>query len=75
MLLDGDRLIVSVSGFMYCLDPLYGQLVWKNPLTCKRMGVTCLTSLPGLPGPDHVLMAQVAQLAQAAAAPASATAP
>ena len=75
LLLDGDRLIVSVSGFMYCLDPLYGQLAWKNPLTGKGMGVTCLTSLRGLPGTDHVLMAQVAQQAQAAAATASATAP
>lgn len=72
LLLDGDRLVVSVNGFMFCLDPLYGQLVWENPLKGKGMGVTCLTSLRGLPGTDHVLTAQVAQRAQAAAA---ATAP
>ncbi len=71
LLLDGDRLIVSVSGFMFCLEPLYGQLVWENPLKGKGMGVTCLTSLRGLPGTDHMLMAHAAQQAQAAAAAAA----
>ena len=75
LLLDGDRLIVSVSGFMYCLDPLYGQQVWKNPLTGKGVGVTCLTSLRGLPGTDHMLMAHAAQQAQAAAAAVAGVAP
>jgi outer membrane protein assembly factor BamB len=32
LLLDGDRLIVSTNGYIYCLDPLTGQTLWHNPL-------------------------------------------
>jgi len=31
-LLDGDRLIASTNGYIYCLDPLTGQLLWHNPM-------------------------------------------
>ena len=33
LLLDGDRLIVSTNGYMYCLDPLTGKVRWHNPLS------------------------------------------
>jgi len=26
-----DRLIVSTNGYIYCLDPLTGQILWNNP--------------------------------------------
>ena len=45
MLLDGDRLIVAVMGYVYCLDPLFGQEVWRNPLTGKGVGVTSIASI------------------------------
>jgi outer membrane protein assembly factor BamB len=32
MLLDGDRLIVSSDGYIYCLEPLTGKIRWHNPL-------------------------------------------
>jgi outer membrane protein assembly factor BamB len=37
LLLDGDRLIVSTGGYMFCLDPLTGESRWSNPLTGYRM--------------------------------------
>ncbi|MGI9014165.1 MAG: PQQ-binding-like beta-propeller repeat protein [Phycisphaerales bacterium] len=44
MLLDGDRLIVSVSGYTYCLDPIFGQEVWRNPLKGFGTGTPCIAS-------------------------------
>lgn len=69
VMLDGDRLIVSANGYMYCLDPLFGQTVWSNPLRGLGTGAPCLTSMRGqntanaLPG-----MAQSHRHHQAAAA-------
>jgi hypothetical protein len=48
LLLDGDRLIVSTDGYMYCLDPLTGRIRWHNPLTGYGMGApAALTSVRG----------------------------
>jgi outer membrane protein assembly factor BamB len=71
ILVDGDRLIVSVNGYMYCLDPIFGQEVWSNPLPGMGTGVPCLASAngtaPGATG-QFAAMAVSAQKAQAAAA-------
>lgn len=69
VLLDGDRLIVAVSGYVWCLDPVYGQVVWENLLKGKGSGVTSLASVNGA-----ALSAQAAAVIaqqQAAAAAAS----
>lgn len=47
LLLDGDRLIVSVQGYTYCLDPLTGAQLWYNPLTGMGVGTPCLASARG----------------------------
>ena len=47
VLLDGDRLIVGIYGYIYCLDPIYGQVVWENLLKGKGVGVTGLASVSG----------------------------
>src|SRR4051794_11771018 len=47
VLLDGDRLIVSVMGYTYCLVPLTGQVLWFNELPGMGMGVASLASLRG----------------------------
>ena len=47
VLLDGDRLIASVQGYTYCLDPLTGQQVWMNPLKGFGLGVSCIASVNG----------------------------
>jgi outer membrane protein assembly factor BamB len=47
VLLDGDRLIVSVMGYTYCLDPLTGEQLWFNELAGMGMGVASIASVWG----------------------------
>src|SRR3954449_2888081 len=47
LLLDGDRLIASSNGYMYCLDPYTGDILWHNPMTGFGYGVTSLASVRG----------------------------
>lgn len=70
LLLDGDRLIASVNGYTYCLEPLFGQQVWFNPLKGLGVGVPSLTSVRGMAGGSGAGAA--AAQAQAAAAAAAA---
>ena len=71
LLLDGDRLIASVNGYMYCLDPLYGQFVWENPLKGLGTGVTSLATIRGSSGSAEA--AAIIAQQQAAAAAGAAT--
>ncbi|MEE3002305.1 MAG: PQQ-binding-like beta-propeller repeat protein [Planctomycetota bacterium] len=65
LLVDGDRLIVSFNGYTYCLDPVTGAEVWKNPLTGKGIGVPILASLRG--GSTNSTVAEKAEMDAAAA--------
>ncbi|MBC8201187.1 MAG: PQQ-binding-like beta-propeller repeat protein [Planctomycetes bacterium] len=47
ILVDGDRVIVSVQGYTYCLEPTTGALVWENELKGHGTGITCLASIRG----------------------------
>ena len=47
VLLDGDRLIVSIMGYTYCLVPLTGQALWFNELPGMGTGVASLASVRG----------------------------
>jgi hypothetical protein len=47
VLLDGDRLIVSVQGYTYCLAALTGKQLWYNALDGMGIGVPCLASIRG----------------------------
>jgi hypothetical protein len=38
LLLDGDRLIVSTNGYIYCLNPLTGAILWNNEMSGYGMG-------------------------------------
>jgi outer membrane protein assembly factor BamB len=67
ILIDGDRIIVSVHGYTYCLEPTTGSLVWENELKGYGMGITAIASVRGRA--DSGVAAQLAQ--QAAAAKAS----
>ena len=58
LLLDGDRLIVSTNGYLYCLDPQNGKIAWKNPLTGYGTGIAHLVSTRGQSG--QVALNQVA---------------
>ena len=70
VLLDGDRLIVSVHGYMYCLDPITGRQLWYNPLKGFGTGIPSLTSIHGNSGSAAAaaLIASQQQAATGAAA-------
>jgi len=68
LLLDGDRLIASVQGYTYCLDPLFGQQVWSNEMKGFGTGTTSLVSMNGTSGSSAAAAAVQAQQAAAAAA-------
>lgn len=48
VLLDDDRLIVSVVGYTYCLDARTGKELWFNRLEGLGSGVASLASLRGI---------------------------
>ena len=58
LLLDGDRLIVSANGYIYCLDALTGRPLWKNPLSGYGTGATSLASVRGGSASEDVLRFQ-----------------
>jgi outer membrane protein assembly factor BamB len=66
LLLDGERLIVSVNGYMYCLDPATGEQLWYNETKGFGTGVASIASVRGHSSAEVMAMAQ--QIAQAAAA-------
>ena len=44
LLLDDTRLIVSVNGYTYCLDPRTGEQRWYNELKGFGSGVTSIAT-------------------------------
>jgi outer membrane protein assembly factor BamB len=69
LLLDGDRLIVSTNGYIYCLDPLTGQILWNNPL--RGCGAGAPTALVSVRGQSSQTLTEQAAAATASAAAAS----
>ena len=69
LLLDGDRLIVSTGGYIFCLDPLTGKLLWNNPLS--GYGRAAPTAIVSARGQSQELLAQQVTAADAAAAAAT----
>ena len=47
LLLDGDRLIVSVHGYMFALDAATGRQLWDNEMAGFGYGVASLASVRG----------------------------
>jgi len=72
LLVDGDRLIAAANGYLYCLDPIYGQEVWANPLEGFGVGITALASARGQSDASAAAMERAQQQAAAAAAGAAA---
>ncbi len=72
LLLDGDRLIVSVDGYMYALDPFTGAQLWMNEMKGLGTGVTSLVSVRGSSS-AHLQAAAASTAASAAAASTTTT--
>src|SRR5262245_34403970 len=47
LLLDRDRLVVSVNGYTHCLDPLTGAQGWENTLKGFGTGPAAIASVSG----------------------------
>lgn len=69
LLLDGDRLIVSVNGYLSCLDPVTGETLWNNDTKGCGIGVASIASVRGhfLPHVSAIAAAQ-AEAANSSAA-------
>ncbi|MEE8451072.1 MAG: PQQ-binding-like beta-propeller repeat protein [Thermoguttaceae bacterium] len=68
LLLDGNRLIASVSGYTYCLDPGTGRQHWFNELTGFGTGVVSIVAVDKCNPHDPVVAAAASDAADAAAA-------
>jgi len=73
ILLDSDRLVVSVQGYTYCLDPLTGLQVWENELKGYGTGIPSIASIRGNAhgGPAAQAAAEAAAAAASSGAAAS----
>lgn len=67
VLLDGDRLIVSVMGYTFCLEPLTGRVLWENDLEGLGTGVACITTARGSTGVQRGVCAAAEQEQSASA--------
>lgn len=75
MLLDGDRLIVSVDGYTYCLDPLTGRQYWKQELEGFGTGVASLVSIRSSSASSSIPMKHAASAQTASTASTGAIMP
>src|SRR5437870_2657308 len=68
LLPDGDRLVVSAGGYIYCLDVSTGEERWHNPLTGFGVGVAALATVRSYSPHGDVASAAAAQQGASAAA-------
>lgn len=61
LLLDGDRVVVSVNGYLTCLDAQSGAVLWHNPLKGEGVGLVSLASVRGGFGGALLAAAEQAQ--------------
>jgi outer membrane protein assembly factor BamB len=73
LLTDDEHLIVSVSGYTYCLDPATGQQRWFNELKGHGVGVASLAAWGGMSGSHPVVAAAEQEAAAATASSAAAS--
>jgi hypothetical protein len=67
LLLDGDRLIAALNGYLYCFDPYNGAVLWRNPLKGYGLGIAHLASVRGQGSQTVIQQAAEAEAQRAAA--------
>jgi len=65
LMLDGDRLIASIQGYTYCLDPHTGSQLWNQPFSGFGYGFTSLMSTRGAADGEPAVAAAAAAAAAA----------
>jgi outer membrane protein assembly factor BamB len=68
LLVDRDRLLVTVNGYTYCLDAFTGEQLWFNPLRGFGIGVASIATAAGSTPPAVAAQAAQQTAARAAAA-------
>lgn len=68
LVLDEVSMIVSVSGYTYCLDPVTGKQVWYNELSGMGTGVACIATLGASSSPETLLGAAATDAQRSASA-------
>jgi outer membrane protein assembly factor BamB len=69
LVVDGDRLVVSDNGYIYCLEAMTGRQLWHNPLTGYGTGIAIVATAASSSGqPVSAAAALAAQQAAASAA-------
>lgn len=63
LLLDGDRLIVCIHGYMYALDAATGRCLWGNEMKGFGFGVASLASVRGGASGSALLLGSAAESA------------
>jgi outer membrane protein assembly factor BamB len=70
LLLDENRLIASVNGYTYCLDPANGEQLWYNELAGFGVGVASIAAFGKQSSPEVILAAAEESARRAAASAA-----
>lgn len=63
LLLDGDRLIVCIHGYMYALEAATGRPLWSNEMKGFGFGVASLASVRGSLSSSALLLNSAAESA------------
>ena len=67
VVLDGERLLATSCGEIFCLDPLTGELLWHNPLKGFGIGLATIATVQGAGSGAMTVMAEKQRRGQAAA--------
>jgi outer membrane protein assembly factor BamB len=73
VLFDGDRLLASTFGEVFCVDALSGKVLWHNPLRGYGRGLSGLAT-PTAAGASAITAAEVLRQQQAQAVTTASTA-
>ena len=69
IMLDGDRVVAGLGGYLYCLDAATGRMLWQNPLTGFGLGMFSLASVRGVSQTNEIAAMADEQAASADSSP------
>jgi outer membrane protein assembly factor BamB len=55
VVLDGDRVLATTKGEIYCIDPVTAQVIWQNDLPGMGTGIVSIATVNAPSNPDFVL--------------------
>jgi outer membrane protein assembly factor BamB len=55
VVLDGDRILATTKGQIYCIDPVTAQVIWQNDLPGFGTGIVSIATAHAPSHPDLVL--------------------